>query len=237
MKRLFQRRIAATALALFLLCRPVAAAALDAPAVKKACDRVGNWLIEQYDLKEKFYGKGTPVKDVMTNAIIVTALCRHPRDYKEANGPFVSEPVKYLVSQVRDDGSLATPGSDEWQALAWVLTALKSTANEKYEALLPKLRAKMEQVGAGKDLAAKWQTEDFAVSADPESLRKQLAHVQKFAKAGTKEVIVEGKTRKWGEVLAENVLKLQQKNGSFGDNIEVNALALETLNQCYKALK
>src|SRR3954471_5354044 len=90
------------------------AAAVDALDIKRADDRAANWLIEHYDKKLKCFVQGAPIKDVMTNAIIVTAMNRHPHDYKEVAGPFASEPVKFLVSQVKDDGSLVDPGSDEW---------------------------------------------------------------------------------------------------------------------------
>jgi hypothetical protein len=201
-------------------------AAVAAGAVKSADDRAANWLIEKYDHKTNQFKCEAP--DLQRYAILVTAFCRHPHDYKEVSGPWVTGPVKYILSQVKEDGSVATPGSDEWQTLAWVLTALKSTENEKYEPLVAKLRDKMNAVAGGKDMHAKWKTEEFSVAADPESLRKQVGHAQELEKAGNKEKCAE---------LAENVLKLQQPNGSFGDNIEVNALAIQVLNHCYKAMK
>ena len=54
--------------------------AVDAKDIKAAADRAGNWLIEQFDLKEKVFGKGEQAKDVRTVAMCVTALCNHPRD-------------------------------------------------------------------------------------------------------------------------------------------------------------
>ncbi|HYG76151.1 MAG TPA: hypothetical protein VEK08_14195 [Planctomycetota bacterium] len=209
--------------------------AIDAPALKKACDKTGNWLVEQYVLAEKSF-KGAP-KDAMNTAIIINALLLHPRDYKETNGPFVSEPVKYLVSQIKSDGSLASPGTDAWQSLAWTITALKNTKNEAYAPLIEKLRTRMKSAEGGADKKAQWATDSFDVTADQDSLRKQIYHAQKLMEAGTTEVSVGGSSRKWGDVLAENVLKLQAKNGSVNDDVVLTALALNVLNLCYKNLK
>lgn len=213
------------------------ALALDARDVKRATDRGGNWLIEQFDLKEKVFGKGEAAKDPMTVAICVCALLDNPRDYKETNGPFISEPVKYLAAQLNEDGSLKKPAADEWQTLAWMLTALKHTNNEKHGPLAEKVRTQFFKVGTGQDNYSKFLTDDFNVAADALSLRKQLYHAQKLSAAGKKEIESGGQTIKWAEVLAENVIKLQQKNGSFGDSVEVNGLALHILNYCYKAMK
>src|SRR4051812_29843384 len=97
----------------FILTMAVAfpALAFDAGSLKRADDRAANWLIEKYDFKTNML-KGEP-QDLMKYAIIVTSFCRHPHDYKEAAGPWVTGPVKYILSQVKEDGSLATPGTDE----------------------------------------------------------------------------------------------------------------------------
>ena len=222
----------AAVLALGILTRP--AAAFEPLDIKRSDDRAANWVIEHYDKNLKsFVQDGKPVKDVMATAIIVTALNRHPHNYKEVAGPFGSEPVKYLLSQIKEDGSLTEPGADEWQAIAWVLTALKATENEKYAPLLPKLRARMEQLGAGKNPGDKWKTDDFNVTIDGDSLRKQIAHVQTLEKAKTKEVTIDGKKVMWSEILSMNLMKLQKPNGSFSDSLELNALTIELLNQCF----
>jgi len=210
--------------------------AIDAPALKKVCDKTGNWLVEQYSTSDKYFGKGTP-KDALSAAIILNGLFTHPRDYKESNGPFVSEPAKFLVSQIKDDGSLVNPGSDEWQTLAWTVTALKNSKNEKYAGLIEKVREQMKKADAGGTKKEKWATDDFTVTADQESFRKQLYHAQKLMESGTKEIAIDGKTQKWGDVLAENVIKVQAKNNSFNDDVVLTALALNLLNLCHKGIK
>ncbi|HEY3321102.1 MAG TPA: hypothetical protein VGP72_11600 [Planctomycetota bacterium] len=186
--------------------------AIEAGAIKKACDKASNWLIEHYSVKDKaFLQDGKPV-DLQTTAIIVTALCTHPRDYKETSGPFISEPVKALVAQ----GEKAGRAERDWIGLA-----LKSTQNEKYA-----------------DYYTQWITSpptsgDFtanvAVTADRPVLLKQFRNARVLA--------VSADNKPLCAQLAENVIALQQKNGSFGEDLQVNALAIGILNCCYKALK
>lgn len=207
------------------------ACALEAKDLKRKLDRGGNWLVEQFDLKEKVFGKGEQAKDVTTVAMCVAALCDNPRDYKETNGPFISEPVKYILAQLNEDGTFKDANKNGTDAVAWVRLALESTANEKYRALCDKL--KRAQGGELESARGK-----IGAPTDPSALRQSFIQVRALLASGKKEVeVVEGKTVKWGEVLAGNLLQLQQKNGSFGEDIRVNALTLNILNVCYKALQ
>ena len=46
-----------------------------------------------------------------------------------------------------------------------------------------------------------------------------------------------GQKVKWAAALGDALVKLQQPDGSFGADIQTNALALYALNLCYRALK
>ena len=198
---------------LFFLVRP--AWALEAGDVKKATDKVGNWLIEQYDVKEKAF-KGEQGKDVKTVAMIIYALCKSPREYRETNGPFISEPVKFLISQMKEDGTFANPELNKTDAAVWVGVAFEATGNAKYKPLLEKM--------------AKVKT------AEPEKPNTELKANLLILQAAAWDAEIGERKDQAGEI-AEKALKLRQKNGSFGEDLQANAMALDILTLCYKALK
>jgi hypothetical protein len=184
--------------------------ALEARDVKRATDRAGNWIIEQYDVQEKAY-KGEGGKDVKTVAMIIRALCDSPRDYKESNGPYISEPVKFLLAQINDDGRLKNKADDKDTA-TWVRMALESTKNKKYEELAKKI-TDINTVGSALSKAELKELSDAYSTMTKEDAKKYAASI------------------------ADKLMKLQQKNGSFGDNLQTTAFALVTLSLCYRELK
>lgn len=110
----------------------------DAPpvskaSVKKGCDRAANWLARQHNLEEGTFGSGKSAKMPGLVALVVVAMCESPREYREALGPFISEPVKYLLKCQRDDGAFAGPqdGLESYNT-ALAILALKATQNPKY---------------------------------------------------------------------------------------------------------
>jgi hypothetical protein len=213
------------------------AAAPEAKDAKRATDKCGNWIVEQFDLGSKVFGKE---KNVTTTALVVMALCESPRDYKESNGPFVSEPVKFLLSRIKKDGSLKLEKDEEpIEAQVFTIAALKWTQNEKHNETIELLSAYLKkEYSTGLPVPSLNKTEYLtSFTADPASLRSifiALMHIS----SDTKEFAVEdGKSVKWAPIVAETLLKYQQKNGSFGEDIKANAMALSILTKCYKAMK
>jgi hypothetical protein len=203
--------------------------ALEASQVKRALDRGGNWLIEQFDLKEKVFGKGEQAKDLVTVAMCVKALCDNPRDYKETSGPFISEPVKYILSQIGDDGTLKGKHAKEVEAYARVLAALKSTQNESYDDIVMKcLKAGPVATGTDGDKAGivRWQS--------------ALTRARTGLELGEKPSLEETKVvtpKEKAEARAAELLMNQQKNGSFTEDVKAHAACLIDLNRCYRAMK
>ena len=204
-------------LAIFVAIGANSARALEVKQLKTATDRLGSWIIEQYDVKEKAYKDKQGGGDVKTVAVIVTALCNSPRHYREANGPYVSEPVKFLIKNVTEtraeDKSLPT------ETIAWIKLALTATENKKYEEILKRINIQESELAAP-------QIKVETPTADRETLTTLLY----FWRSKSVE-------KKDAVTMAESLMKLQQKNGSMGNDVQVNALALELLNLCYKALK
>ncbi len=205
------------------------ACAVEAKPVKTATDKLGNWIIEQYDASQKMY-KGNKGTDADTVGMIVAALCHSPRDYKETNGPYISEPVKFLLAQVKEDGSVAPP-----EAAPWIIMALESAQNDKYKPVLEKLQFRTKHPATKTVVFS--QASELSAAATKEWLLGAIPKAEILVHDKTKEVSIEGKPVKWGSDVAEALMKLQQKNGSFGDDLQVNALALRLLTLCYKSIK
>jgi len=212
--------------------------ALEASAVKRALDRGGNWLIEQFDLKEKVFGKGEQAKDVVTVAMCVKALCDNPRDYKETSGPFISEPVKYILAQTGEDGKLKGENAAKLEAYAWVVEALKATKNEQYSATVGKC------VTVGRAVSGSENAEIAQLKWDIAVLRSEMAALPKDTwRTGNANVVAKGGPSTPEAVWIDDgasavaLLKFQQKNGSFSDDIRAHAVFLIHLNRCYRAMK
>ncbi len=111
--------------------------------VKRACDGAANWLIEQHDLKTGLFGKGKHAAQPGLVAIVVKALCDSPRKYREALGPFVSEPVQYLLKHQQKDGSVLL-NDDKGRGTyntALAILALEATRNPKHAKAIAQARA------------------------------------------------------------------------------------------------
>lgn len=115
--------------------------AADAGQVKSATDRAANWLIEQH--KDGTFGKGDLRKKPGVVGLVVKSLCAHHRHYREPLGPFITEPVKYLLKCQKKDGSFADNGDDAGLATyhtAMAVQALAATENPKYAPNIEKAR-------------------------------------------------------------------------------------------------
>ena len=219
--------------------------AIEAKDLKRALDGGGNWLIEQFDLKEKVFGKGERAKDVTTVAMCVKALCDNPRDYKETSGPFISEPVKYLLSQIGEDGKLKGANAAKPDAYALVAEALKATRNDAHSAVLEKcLAAGRAASGCGKDEIAQLKWEIACLRAQIAALPPE---VQAVLPKGPIDVVVDSgpsgaaklraQQKEKAEARAVEVLKLQRKDGAFSEDVKAHAACLVALNRCYSELK
>ncbi len=209
----------------------LSAHAIEAGPIRRADDKCANWLIEQFNLKDKTFGTEKAPEYL---AMAVKGICDSTRDYKEASGPFIAEPIKNILSKIDDTGSAKDIVLPEGEALGWIVTGLKATGNDKYTGIIEKVRARMK--AAGKPDWPKFDASHLTpAAATPDSMRNAIAAVLKAGEAGTKEIDVDGKSVKWGEVLGESLVKLQKPDGSFAPDIATNALALCALNLCYKS--
>ena len=209
------------------------ARAFDSGPVRRAVEKGGNWLVAQYNAKTNSFGATAAAPEQL--AMAIKALCDNPRDYKEANGPYISEPVKTILSKIDDKGHVSGSAANEAEAALWIITALKSTKNEAYKPIIEKLRERVKELG--KTEHPKFEAAHLQPTvANPESMRNAIAAVLKAGEEGTKEITVDGKPVKWAEVLGESLARLQQPDGSFAADLQTNAMALYALNLCVKNL-
>lgn len=221
---------------LMLLC--AGAQAVEAGAFRPVTDRMGRWLIERYDVKAKGFGTGEQQKDVELAAMIVAALCGSPRDYREGHGPFITEPVKLILANLNEDGSLKTPAKDEVATLAWTAKALRSTTNEKYAPLIEKIHARLKHPPAATNLEAeaqKFAKFESLPPAEQASVLTVIGHaIKNSAKA---EVTVDGKKVLLGQLVMDTLEKIENKTGKVSDDMRITALAYNLANATFYAMK
>ena len=206
------------------------AIAFDSGPVRRAVEKGGNWLVGQYDPKTKSFGTTTAPDQL---AMAVKALCDNPRDYKEANGPYISEPVKAILAKIDDKGNVSGTSGNPAEAALWVITGLKATQNDAYKPVIEKVRERVKELG--KVEHPKFEPAHLQpTAATPESMRNAISAILKAGEEGKKEISVDGKPVKWAEVLGDSLAKLQQPDGSFAADLQTNAMALYALNLCVK---
>jgi len=222
-------------LALMLSSESNAASSPIKDLAKRVVDRNANWVIERYDIKTKQFGKPDESADPSMWAIYITSVCEQRRDYKEANGPFISDPVQILAGKVKDDGSIEG-GKDDGLTPFLAAQALESTKNDKYKPLIEKLKSK-----AKAPLPAELKTLEQLTSVElkPETLLSMIAACRALAKDGKKEIAIGDKTVNWAETITEHMMKREKKSGQAGyytGDLRTDALVLQLLNVCYKQL-
>jgi squalene-hopene/tetraprenyl-beta-curcumene cyclase len=117
------------------------AVALEPGDVKGAADKAANFLVRQHNLGEGTFGRSKYARLPGVCGLAVVALCESPRQYREAVGPFVSQPVKYLLRCQRGDGAITIEGAglDSYNT-ALAILALKSADNPAHGQAIARAR-------------------------------------------------------------------------------------------------
>jgi len=79
---------------------------------------------------------GSLLGNVGVTALALRAFLESPEKYSEADGPFVTRQVQYLLGKVRPDGSISASLQGTAYNTAVAITALAATRNPKYEPVL-----------------------------------------------------------------------------------------------------
>lgn len=79
---------------------------------------------------------GSLLGNVGVTALALRAFLESPEKYNEADGPFITRQVEYLVSKARPDGAIAASLQGTAYNTAVAIVALAATRNPKYQPLI-----------------------------------------------------------------------------------------------------
>jgi len=83
-------------------------------------------------LREQQAEDGSWSASVGITALSLRAFLQSPRHYKEDDGPFITRPIKFLLSHVNKDGSISESINNRNYNTAVSITALQATGNPAY---------------------------------------------------------------------------------------------------------
>jgi squalene-hopene/tetraprenyl-beta-curcumene cyclase len=83
-------------------------------------------------LREAQADDGSWSDSVGVTALALRAYLESPRGYTEADGPFITRPIAYLLAHVKDDGSISETNHNRNYNTAVSITALAATGNDKF---------------------------------------------------------------------------------------------------------
>lgn len=84
-------------------------------------------------LREHQAEDGSWSSSVGITALALRAFLESPRQYNEADGPFITRPIAFLLSHVKEDGSISETINNRNYNTAVSITALKATGNPAYD--------------------------------------------------------------------------------------------------------
>ena len=160
--------------------------------VKELNDKAANWVVDRFDMKEGTFGNSKTAKMPGVVGLNILALQEMNRHYRIADGPFISEPMKYLAKAQDEDGSFGGKefGNGSYNT-SLALTAMAKTESALYEKNVEKARKYLEKCQAkdggfsygpkdpqGGDLSNTW----FALRAL--KLSGEKPDSERFKKAG-----------------------------------------------------
>jgi squalene-hopene/tetraprenyl-beta-curcumene cyclase len=79
---------------------------------------------------------GSWSNSVGITGLALRAFLESPRKYVEADGPFITKPIKFILSHVKPDGSISETVQNVSYNTAVAITALKSTNNPAYAEII-----------------------------------------------------------------------------------------------------
>lgn len=87
-------------------------------------------------LREQQAEDGSWSSSVGITALALRAFLESRRKYTEEDGPFITRPVKFLLSHVQEDGSISESINNRNYNTAVAITALKATGNPAYDKVI-----------------------------------------------------------------------------------------------------
>lgn len=87
-------------------------------------------------LRSQQAADGSVARSVGITALSLRAFLESHRGYNEGDGPFITRQVDFLMSKIRDDGSISESLQNTSYNTAVALNALAATKNPKYESVM-----------------------------------------------------------------------------------------------------
>jgi squalene-hopene/tetraprenyl-beta-curcumene cyclase len=130
-----KRRHLLAAPACLILAAPAAHAAdaMDPALRRRAVRAVAGGL---HYLRGQQAPDGSLLKSVGITALALRGFLESPEKYTEADGPFITRQVEYLLANVKPDGSISGSLQSTAYNTAVALNALAATKNPKYDAVI-----------------------------------------------------------------------------------------------------
>jgi len=127
-----------------------AADAMDPKLKEKAQRAVDNGIRYLRDHQES---NGSWSKSVGITALATRAFLESHRKYNEEDGPYMTKPVKFILSNVHEDGSIGESNQNRNYNTAVSITALQATGNATYAPIIKKAQKYLAnlQIDEGED--------------------------------------------------------------------------------------
>ena len=106
---------------------------MDSALKKKAKRATDNGM--RY-LREHQAEDGSWSQSVGITALALRAFLESRRHYNEDDGPFITRPIQFLLSHVKDDGSISESINNRNYNTAVAIVALQATGNPKYKKVI-----------------------------------------------------------------------------------------------------
>lgn len=87
-------------------------------------------------LRESQGKDGSWSRSVGITAIALRGFLESHRGYNESDGPFIEKPIKFILSNVHEDGSISESTQNRNYNTAVAIQALKATGNSKYDKII-----------------------------------------------------------------------------------------------------
>ncbi|MCY3021639.1 MAG: hypothetical protein NTW87_21710 [Planctomycetota bacterium] len=220
--------------------------AVTAEEVSIAADGLAAWLITQYDTERNAFGAAKEGAGIACLSMVVRALCDSQRRYRKASGRFIAEPLKRIVSQVAPDGLVnGTKSLEDYVDVALALRSagdpdlarVARTVDERLTCLLNAIGFADEDEETVS--LSYWEIEHACgeLELNPTQLARLRDCLEAVKRDKRKRVWIRRGRPPWALLLAEALLKRRLGDGTFGGDVQANALALQILNVCYNEMR
>ncbi|MBI4844434.1 MAG: terpene cyclase/mutase family protein [Nitrospirae bacterium] len=141
------------------------------PRVKKSIDNAMHWL------RANQQKNGSWSDNVGVTSLVVIAYMKSPRAYNEEDDPFVRDGIKFILSNVKEDGSIYKDPPSSYNTML-ALLALSATKNPKYADVIKKAQDYLVRIQSDEEEGYKPEDKYFGGIGYGGDERPDLANLQ-----------------------------------------------------------